>query len=176
VIFTPTAVVNRIEYDSLGKIRQQTTSPQVELGWKTGMSLFDDMVLLVARLQFSEVGFASSIQPACFASLFAPQMTNAFWNELVDILSGGNPEMRVMTDSEGGARCGWYNMGFNGGEAMWQYCCYWEGDPEPICSQDRRLEGGDIDVIINRVQLDSSYPTPFKYARMLNVTIPRKRR
>ncbi len=39
VIFTPTAVVNRIEYDCLGKIRQQTTTPQVELGWKTGMNL-----------------------------------------------------------------------------------------------------------------------------------------
>ena len=79
------------EYLCLGKIRQQTTSPQVELGWKTGMSLFDDMVLLVARLQVSEVGFASPIQPACFASIFAFHMTNAFWNELVDIIIGRQP-------------------------------------------------------------------------------------
>jgi len=42
VIISSSAVVNRIEYDHLGRIRSQTTAPQVELLWRA-LNLINDI-------------------------------------------------------------------------------------------------------------------------------------
>ncbi len=135
------------KYDSLGKIRQQTTTPQVELGWKTGMSLFDDMVLLVARLQFSEVGFASSIRPTCLTNAFAPQMTNAFWERLVILISASNRDLQIM---ETRPRCGIFNTHGNTSEDRYRFCCEWS-DGTLTCI------GGVFDT---REEASEQYPHP----------------
>jgi len=60
VIFTHAgAVVNRLEYDFLGKLRNKTTDPQVELGWRK-------MFFINEEIEFYIFG----IQPACHFPIF----------------------------------------------------------------------------------------------------------
>jgi len=157
VIFTHAGTtVNRLEYDFLGKLRNQTTTPQVELLWRGSFcnnesELYIDFGLYNPMLGKSIDEYISLHEEPTNERL-NPMVSGIIGNPLAFILSmpfllqdNAFSPILIMRDNAPGPGeetpdCYW-ELRFN---TQIRRCCWWEGDPRPVCQPWRYISDVNI--------------------------------